>query len=325
MLHLAETAATRPAIERPDFVIAGAAKCGTTALFSYLAQHPSVFVPDLKEPDFFNADMPGGISSLAEYRALFESAPPGCLTGEASTGYLYSRVAIAHLLAHNPLVKVIVMLREPVEAAYSLHGYAYRYGHESIADFERAWRAQGARLDYEGRGSLPRIEPVVEYDYRATYRYAEQVRRVLQLVPPQQRLFLIYEEFFATPREHYAGVLEFLGLAPAHLPSFEIVNAHVGVRSPKLERFLRQPPALVRAMSYPARSLMRRVGLQPRLLISNLNRARRPRAPLRPAFRLELEHYFSDDVAQLQLLLGRRLWRPPDSTGPSGVHRYPMA
>lgn len=295
--------------EQPDFVIAGAAKCGTTALFSYLAQHPSIFMPELKEPGFFSADMAGGIATFEEYRALFAPAPAHCLTGEASTRYLYSRVAIGRLLAHNPRAKIIVMLRNPVEAAYSLHGYAYRYGHESVADFERAWRAQGARLGYEERGSLRQEEPIVEYDYRATYLYAEQVRRVLAQVPAGQSLLLIYEEFFADPAHHYAGVLEFLGLAPAEPPRFGIVNPYVRVRSTTLERFLRQPPALVRAISAPLRPCARAIGLRPREIITRINRARCSKAPLGAAFRLELERYFAPDVAQLETLLGRHLWR----------------
>jgi hypothetical protein len=173
--------------EPPDLVIAGAAKSGTTALYTYLAQHPGVFMPRLKEPDFFSTDLPGGISTLDEYRALFAAAPPHCLTGEASTEYLYSKVAIARAVAHNPKMKFIFMLRNPVDAAVSLHGYAYRYGREPHSDFEYAWRAQEIRFAKQRKTQPELNNRIFEYDYRETYRYAEQVRRV-----PNDR-FLHYE------------------------------------------------------------------------------------------------------------------------------------
>jgi len=298
--------------ERPDFVIAGAAKCGTTALFEYLSRHPSVFMPRDKEPGFFSADLPGGMRSLEEYRALFEAAPPHCLTGEASTRYLYSNVAIARLVAHNPNVKIIVMLRNPIDAAYSLHGYAYRYGHEDIADFEQAWRAQEGRFAGEDRIS-EKGGQIFKYDYRATYRYAPQIRRVLQHVPARQRHIVLYEEFFADPSRHYANVLEFLGLAPTPVCAFPVVNPYVGVRSPWLERVLRRPPGLLKVLYASLRPLLTAAGLRPVQLITRMNWGRQHKQPLRLAFRSELERYFSDDIAELETLLGRRLWNARES------------
>ena len=79
----------------PDFVIAGAPKCGTTSLWNYLRAHPAVFMAANKEPNYFCSDLPAErVASLAEYEALFSTAPPHALTGEASVFYLYSEVAI---------------------------------------------------------------------------------------------------------------------------------------------------------------------------------------------------------------------------------------
>ncbi len=190
--------------ERPDFVIAGAARCGTTALHEYLALHPAVFMPVLKEPGFFSTDLPGGVSTLEEYRALFAPAPAHALTGEASTQYLYSKVALERLTAHNPQVRIIVILRNLVDAA--------------------------------------------------------------------------------------------------------TVNSHVEVRSPRLEGWLRRPPALLLPLYAPLRPLCHAIGLRPGQLFTRANRGASSRQPLRPAFRAELERCFADDVAELEDLLGRRLW-----------------
>lgn len=291
--------------EPPDFVIAGAAKCGTTALFEYLARHPSVFTPHDKEPGFFSADIPGGMASLADYRALFAAAPAHCLKGEASTRYLYSRVAIERLINHNPHVKVIVILRNPVDAAYSLHGYAYRYGHEGIADFERAWHAQAPLMAAQQRALGGQA---IEYDYSGTYRYGEQLRRVFEWVPTSQRYVAVYEEFFADPARHYAEVLEFLGLAARCSDSFPIVNSYVGVRSSAVESLLRRPPALVRRLYAPLRPIFEAAGLHPARLVRRMNWGRRSKPDLRPQFREELERFFAADIAELESLLGRRLW-----------------
>ena len=71
---------------KPDFFIVGAPKCGTTALFRYLTAHPAVFIPEIKEPNYFCTDLPmdGRVATLNEYEALFSSAQPHALTGEAS-------------------------------------------------------------------------------------------------------------------------------------------------------------------------------------------------------------------------------------------------
>lgn len=288
---------------RPDFVIAGAAKSGTTALFEYLSYHPLVCMPREKEPGFFSADVPGGMGP-EEYQSLFRHVPVDRVTGEASTSYLYSRVAIARLAAHNPRVKVIVILRHPVDAAYSLHGYAYRYGHEDTADFEDAWRTQPERLARQRRP----VGQIFNYDYRTVFSYAAQVRRVLEHIPASQRLFLVYEEFFADPMTHYPEVVQFLGLWPAPASEFPIVNSYLGVRSPALERVLRQPPDLLRALYAPLRPLFKAADWSPVNVIRRLNWSRQRKTPLRPSFRSELERYFGPDIAELQALLGRKLW-----------------
>jgi len=288
--------------ERPDFVIAGAPRCGTTALFTYLAQHPSIFAPRIKEPAFFCKDLPGGIATLDEYRSLFAAAPQNCLAFEASTRYLYSKVAIARVMAHNSATKVIVILRSPVDAAYSLHGYAYRYGYEAIVDFEQAWCAQASRPLHGPDTST------FEYAYGPIYRYADQIARLLRLVPERQRHIVIYEEFFADPASHFARLLQFLNLPPTTI-AFSRVGEYAGAVLPRLERVLRQPPGWLRAIRAPLQPVFRAARLEPGAMIRRLNFTRRRKSAMRPAFRAELQRYFSDDIAELEVLLGRPLWR----------------
>lgn len=292
---------------RPDFVIAGAPKCGTTSLWNYLRAHPAVFMPENKEPNYFCSDLPtpwpGHVSTLAEYEALFSNVPPDAVTGEASVFYLYSKVAIGRMMAHNVNAKIILMLRNPIEAVRSMHAYRWNNHLEDVGDFEEAWRLQEQRL--LGRHLPPAWPYPVLWQYGGFFSYAPQVRRVLAQVPRKQCLFLLFEEFFADPLRQFARVLEFLGLPPEHArTAFPVVNMTSGVRSPRLDRLLRQPPAGLMAL----RRVAHAIGLHPMRVLRRLNRVAGERSPLRESFRAELEDYFSTDVMELEQLLGRKLW-----------------
>jgi hypothetical protein len=298
---------------KPDFFIVGAPKCGTTALFDYLAAHPSVFMPENKEPNYFCTDLPryGHVATLTEYEALFSSAQPHALTGEASALYLYSNVAISGVMAHNANAKIIVMLRNPIEAARSMHAFQWSYELEDVFDFEEAWRLQKARL--EGQDLPPRWPYPDHLQYGALYRYAPQVRRLLAHAPRANCLFLLFEEFFADPSRQFARVLEFLGLPPDPArTAFPVVNQTIGVRSARLDRLLRRPPPALVALRRAAHA----VGFHPIRAVQRLNQVAGQKPPLRESFRAELEEYFSADVAALQQLLGLELWPSQRSIAP---------
>ena len=302
---------------KPDFFIAGAAKCGTTALFNYLAQHPGIFMPSIKEPNFFCTDlqMAGRVESLHAYENLFARARAGVVTGEASTMYLYSKVAVERVVARNPLAKIIVMLRYPVDAAHSLHAARWSHGHENIESFEDAWRVQDDRL----RGKyLPRGWPdPATLQYGSIYRYAPQVRRLLDHVPRGQCCFVLYEDFFSQPTRYYAQILEFLNVAPNVRVAFHVINSAVGPRWKSLDRWLREPPAWIEKAYALVRPVCRAVGLRPKDVIRGLNSTTPPARELPPAFRAELEAFFSEDIAELERLLARPLWR--DAAAGSGT------
>jgi hypothetical protein len=293
---------------RPDFFIAGAPKCGTTALFEYLSRHPRVFMPAIKEPKFFCPEfkLAGGVYGRDEYVALFASAPAQLVTGEASTLYLYSTTALSRVLAYNPAAKIIVLLRHPVAAAQSLHAARRSHGHENVADFERAWRLQGARQAGE---HLPVGWPnPATLQYAAIYSYAAQVRRMFEYVPEGQRHVIIYEEFFADPRRHYAAVLKFLNLDPDRNAVFPVVNPAIGPRWHWVERAMVARPRWLKSVTGPARSALRAAGISS-AWIRGMNSVPRQHPALRPAFRAELDAYFAGDIAKLEALLGRPLWR----------------
>jgi hypothetical protein len=220
---------------------------------------------------------------------------------------MYSKVAIQRIMAHNPEAKIIVMLRYPVDAAHSLHTVAWNHGRENTASFEDAWRLQGARLAGD---HIPThwAEPAT-LQYGAIYRYAAQVRRLLEHVPEGQRHFVVYEEFFAAPHYHYAKILEFLNLAKGVDTALTFVNPNpaVGPRSSWIDWLLRKPPRWLKSLYAPMRPIFRTVGLDGQTFWG-LNLVPRQKPALRPEFRAELDGYFAPDITELEGLLGRRLW-----------------
>src|SRR3954462_1224231 len=127
-------APAEPPIRKPNFLIVGAAKSGTTSLFEYLRGHPDVFMPDVKEASYFAG---AGVKNEADYLALFREAGPARAVGEASGAYLYlpdTARAIHDLL--GPRVRIIVILRNPIDMAYSLWGHMVREGGEQLGFFD---------------------------------------------------------------------------------------------------------------------------------------------------------------------------------------------
>src|SRR3984957_99335 len=132
----------------PDFLVAGVPKSGTTALHAALARHAGLFLSPIKEPKFFLTDGPpptkGGPGDALTYRehvwrrdkyeALFDAAPPGALRGEATPFYLYDAAALRRIRALVPQVKLIVIVRAPVERAHSNATHLWSAGLEPVGD-----------------------------------------------------------------------------------------------------------------------------------------------------------------------------------------------
>ena len=117
---------------KPDFFIVGAPKCGTTALYTYLKQHPEIFMSPQKEPQFFANDVLGDrrhTCTWAEYLSCFAAARGAKRIGEASVAYLGSPCAPKQIKMFNPAAKIIIMLRNPVDMMHSLHNQRLDHQH----------------------------------------------------------------------------------------------------------------------------------------------------------------------------------------------------
>jgi hypothetical protein len=217
----------------PTFIIIGAQKGGTSSLFNYLTHHPAILGSFIKEVQFFTRRYSWGVRS---YRAFFpkpmESSIQGPYhAGESTPFYLFDQQAPSRIHALLPGVKLIAMLREPVERAYSHHKHNHRHGLDS-RPFAEAIAADLERYKKHGISRAPG-ESVTSYRHHSYVRrgfYTDQLQRWVERFPQRNLLMMKAEDFFADPAEQTARAVEFLGLPPAELPTGQAYNQYAYVK-----------------------------------------------------------------------------------------------
>ncbi len=274
----------------PDFFIAGAARSGTTSMFTYLKQHPEIFVSVLKEPHYFGSDLtrqPHTVRDRELYLSFFADAAPGQKTGEGSVWYLLSKQAAAEIKAQCPDARIILMLRNPVDMVTSLHSLYLRTGNEELEDVEEAVAAQKDRR--RGR-RIPESAYFPEgliYTEAATYH--DKVRRFLDAFGTAAVKIVIFDDFVADTPAVYRDVASFLGVDPDFEPNLDIRAAYAAMRGDVLKQMRKLPPELRRVMRGGGK---RHLG---------------KKQPMRGEFRSRLKRYFAGDVEKLGALIGRDL------------------
>jgi len=213
----------------PHFIIVGAQKAGTTSLYWYLLQHPQVLGVAKKEIHFFDTEFHRGIRW---YRANFPTtmeiqirdATKGIrhLSGEASPYYMFHPHAPRRMAEVVPAARLIVLLRDPVERAYSHYNHVVKRGGEPLP-FEEAVKKEQERLD----GELEKM--IADETYRSpNYRrfsyvsrgyYVDQLKELGKFFPRKQIMVIKSEDLFQRTQETYDQVLEFLELKPWTLKS----------------------------------------------------------------------------------------------------------
>ncbi|SOB99878.1 sulfotransferase domain-containing protein [Rhodobacter sp. JA431] len=289
----------------PDFFILGAPKCGTTSLFSWLQAHPDTYLP-VKEPGFFSPDIlelsrhPGAIRTLKQY--LDRLCPPdaaGKMTGESTPKYLYSEAALRALSPHAGRIKLIVMLRNPVDLAIAMHAQNLRQGREREPNFERAWSRGPAALG-------DRLT-----DYRFWGQPSVHLARWRNAFPAEDiHVQLLEENMKNDPAAAHEEVLSFLGLAPHRMDSYAPQNIRKSYRSARLKS----------ASSRARRSVYRAlevVGITPQgtgilRMLEALNSKPIAQTNSAASVRKELAKTFAEDVSNLARLLGRETLPWPD-------------
>jgi hypothetical protein len=294
----------------PDFFIAGAMKCGTTALYEMLRQHPQLHMP-MKEPYFFAPELVPRVpvaESLDAYLDLFEGAAPSQLIGEATPCYIRSVGAPGNMASLNPHARVIVIFREPVALIRSAHNMHVRHGHD-VRSLRRALKLEcdrrvGRSLTRTARKDGSNPKPLL---YSDLVRFTDQVEGLLAHFPPENVLILIYDDLVADNQKVLGQIQSFLGVDAMPL---EPVVANEASRRPVLSQAMHRAEVGQGAafkvlhcgikLVAPRRARRRALDVMARRLAS---------APRRTdaAFQAELMARFRPEVAKLSQFLGRDL------------------
>ncbi len=288
----------------PDFLLIGAAKAGTTALFETLRRHPQIYMPRNKEPGYFTwvdrplpiggpgdraALAPYAVTNWDDYLALFAGRHGEPVAGEASTVYLYDPDTASRIADLVPSVRLIAVLRQPADRAYAAYLHLVRDGRESMP-FAEALAAEPERV-------AAGWEPL--WHYRAMGRYGEQLARYLACFPRAQLHVVLFERWRADPVAVLTGICRFLSIDPALCPPPAAKTNPGGIpRHPRLYAVLARPSdaraRLRRWVPTPARAIVSR----------RLRRWPVTRPALDPALWRELTDGYRADIAGLEAQLG---------------------
>ncbi len=202
------------------FLIAGAQKCGTSALNRYLYAHPKLCMPKEKEVHFFDDEINFASKTVdyARYHSCFSPRPWHRLCGEATPDYMYWYSAPRRIWEYNPKMKFIIMLRNPVDRAFSAWNMEVLRRREFLS-FQEAIRTESRRT----KEVLPFQHRVYAYVDRGFY--TDQIRRIWNFFPKEQTLFLKSERLKDEYQNTLDRVCDFLGVTKMPHTKPQIVNA----------------------------------------------------------------------------------------------------
>lgn len=289
----------------PTFVVIGAAKAGTTALYHLLRQHPQVYLTPSKETNFFALENrqidfrgPGdaqhigrvSLNRLSDYQEQFAGLRDEIAWGEASPLYLYHPDAPERILRHVPEVKLIVILRDPVERAFSSYLHLRRDNREPLTSFSEALAAEPDRI---------RQNWEFLWHYRAVGRYSEQLQRYYDRFDASQIHVCLYEQFQTDPAAVLRNLFGFLGVdRNVEISTGERYNVSRVPRSNLIAGFIARPHWIKELLKplFPARARQRATRL-----LSEKNSCR---PELSPELRRQLVDEFAGERERTARLCG---------------------
>lgn len=294
----------------PNFIVVGAPKCGTTSLYHYLKQHPQIFLPERKELHYFSFKYmekllagPGDSNiletscrTIEEYAAFYAPARAQIALGDISPSYFYFTDVCAEMRARLGSPRIIVMLRDPVQKAFSQYMHLIRDARETL-DFNAALAAEPER---------------VRKGYAAMWRYAqsslftERTKRFMDEFGAANTKVILFDDLLRDPNGVVADTFRFLGVDPSvpvqtdstfnrsGVPRSHLVAKLISKNNP-VTKFARR--LLPLAVTGKVKDVLQRANTGSKLTLD-------PRA------RASLQAYFDTDLAALETLLGRQLpWR----------------
>lgn len=292
----------------PNFLIVGAAKAGTTSVHAYLQQHPQVYMCPVKETNFFafegeEINFVGGISpgylanfvtNINDYRAQFQGVNHEIAIGEACPAYLYLPQAVERIKHYLPEVKIIIILRDPVERAYSHFLHHLRDRLVPYTDFEQAIQLESQRIADNWWW---------DYHYVQVGLYYQQLTRYFANFEPQQIKITLYKDLKADSLAFIQDIFEFIGVERQFVPDLSAKHNATGIpRHKALDALLKEsnPIKTLYQLLLPAKL---RQPITAR--IAQSNPLYKPH--LTPAVRHNLLELYQADILKLQTLIQQDL------------------
>jgi len=293
----------------PNFLLVGAAKSGTTSLYHYLKQHPEIFMSPVKEPFFFsfinkkpyfkgpfdqktNEEI---ITSLDEYKNLFQGVNDEKAIGECSNSYLYFQDSAAHIKKFIPECKIIIILRNPLERAFSHYMQAVMIGHENLI-FEEALKKEKERLKVNWRW---------HYQYVGQGMYYHQVKKYLEIFEMQMVKICFFEDLIHNPKDFMKKIYQFLGVQSEFVPELDKIYNRSGLPKNRfVHKFLRDSN-LIKEITRPFTSTTMRGKLYNILSVINYDFKNKP--IINKETRKYLADAFKNDSLKLQNIINRDL------------------
>ena len=200
--------------KKPNFIIIGAMKAATTSIYTYLKQHPDIFMTKVKEPMFFNnfnqntdfkvlGNKSKKVNSLLDYFSMFSSVKNESAIGEASPAYIYNENAPHLIKEHLPDVKIIAILRQPTDRAYSNFLHTKRADRENVNSFEQAIKIEKERIS-------DNWSPLYHYIQKGFY--SVQLKRYYNLFPKENIKVYLFEDVVKNPKETLKDIFKFLNV-----------------------------------------------------------------------------------------------------------------
>src|SRR5215210_1024401 len=283
----------------PNFLIIGAMKSGTTALYYYLEQHPEIYMSPVKEPNFFSSqeqeNAADAVTNIGTYQHLFRGGSDKKAIGEASHSYLYDPGAAAEIRRYVPEAKLIAILRNPIDRAHSHFLHMVRSGTEPLDDFAQALQEEvgihkeRTFQDYIGRGL-----------------YYDQLKRYFGTFPREQVRVYLYEDLSDAPISTVQDAFRFLKVDHSFVPDVSLRRNVSGQPKYKtLDGLLRSQSRIKHAAKIylPARMRWRLSKAFDDLKTRNLVEP----PPLRLEVRRQLIRVYREDILKLQDLIHRDL------------------
>lgn len=295
----------------PDFLIIGAGKSGTTSLDNYLRQHPQIFVPPIKEPNFFGYELqapetlsPGerehyktSVTDLESYKALFAEAGEDQVKGETSNTYLYHETAPERIEYYNPDMKLIAIFRQPARRLWSRYLHLARDGRLPSGNFEDCLDPDS--IWWKRNDLIPEGF------------YYKNVSKYYQLFPPGQIKVYLYDEFQKSGEAVLRDIFAFLGVDTKFRPNQEVRYNQSGVVKNKMLQNIIGNHGIVqntakKILGKGYQSLKENVFLQK--MVNNI----RNKNLKRPAMDPKIHHFltqevYREDILSLQGLIGKDL------------------